>query len=193
MSSPPGHKIFSTAEMSFLSSQAAQRAEARTVALEARLAQTEARLAEQDRLISELASGFRQANDTISALSVVVKELQEAGFKGVDQVLTGLEGRLASLEETRAEAYKGLSQEVLQGIVRIDEGLAKHEEILVQRAAEMAKHELRLRDLEAKPKRGRPKGSKNKPKPLPQGVNVMDENAEIIPQSGDSSNPKASD
>ncbi len=166
MSSPPGHKTFSTAEMSFLSSQAAQRAEARTVALEARLAQTEARLAEQDQLISELASGFRQANDTISALSVVVKELQEAGFKGVDQVLTGLEGRIAHIEAHREDL-----RIAGQGVVDLVHDARR-----------------RLHVLEAKPKRGRPKGSKNKPKSLPeveqQGAE-MGENAPIQQPEGE--------
>ena len=183
MSGPPGHKTFSTAELGFLSSQAAQRAEARTVALEARLAQTEARLAEQDRLISELASGFRQASDTISALSVVVKELQEAGFKGVDQVLTGLEARLDEVEKS-AGAGVSISQYVSETLLpRLDQSEAS-----VPSIAAHIQLERRIAALEAKPKRGRPKGSKNKPKSPPvveQQSAEMDENAPIQQPEGE--------
>ena len=169
MSGPPGHKTFSTAEMSFLSSQAAQRAEARTVNLEARLAQTEARLAEQDRLISELASGFRQANDTISALSVVVKELQEAGFKGVDQVLTGLEARVSGLEQHSHEPQIVPDEDMIRVI-----------------AAEITHAIIKEKGLRPPQKRGpKPKNKPELPPVVEQQTAEMNKNAPIQQPEGE--------
>ena len=167
MSKHPTERVRSVQELQATSMQQSDKALRRIAPIEERLARLESRLAEKDELISEFREAYGRQADTISAMSAVIRELESKVGRGVDQVLTGLEGRISKVE-VDADAIHGL-----QGSFSV---LAD-----------------RLRALEAKPKRGRPKGSKNKPKLLPKGVNVMDENVQIAPQGGDSSNPEASD
>lgn len=143
MSRPPGHREFTQQELAWSSQEAARRADQRTVNLEARLAQSEARIAEQDRTISELSAGFHQAHETLSALSVVVRELQEIGTKGVEQVLLGFEQRASAVEQRMTAA-----ENVRQYPSYADEDWKRAVIDLIN---------------EERP-RGRPKGSKNKPK-----------------------------
>ena len=212
----PGHKTFSVQEMGFKASQSAERAERRVAAVEARLASAEARIAEKDQAITELASAYSRVSDTISALSVVVQELEAGGMKGVSQVLTGLEGRIKNLEElTKGNPVLSLAQIRAEAnecaVIQIDaDGIhEKLEEIEEGYGGLVA----RVDDLETKPKRGRPRGSKNKPKvgvvkaeeiktpengsaePVerPQVEKAQAEGGVNSPQGGESSNPEASE
>ncbi len=141
MSKHPTERVRSVQELQATSMQQSDKALRRMAAAEERLARLEGRLAEKDELISEFREAYGRQADTINAMGAVVKELESKIARGVDQVLTGLEGRISKIE-VDADAIHGL-----QGSFSV---LAD-----------------RLRALEAKPKRGRPKGSKNKPKNLP--------------------------
>ena len=107
---------------------------------------------------------------SFSALTAVVQELEAKVGRGADQVITGrLDDAWEYLREQRE-----LINEVQEATLAVD---------------------ARLKALENPPlrRRGRPKGSKNKPKDIPV-VEVPPAPFEPLdPNGGDSSNPKASD
>jgi len=192
MSGAPNQRRMTQAEMAFTSVEAGKRAERRASLLERRLAVAEDRMAEQDRTISELASSLQDASDTISAFHVVLKELQEQTGKGVEQVLTGLDARVGEVEKF-AGAGTSISQYVSETLAprlqASEDRLSRIQDQLLENAQDREFLAGRIQALETKPRRGRPLGSKNKPKvenpPAEDGVNS--------PQGGDSSNSEASD
>ncbi len=146
--------------------QQSDKALRRMAAAEERLARLEGRLAEKDELISEFREAYGRQADTISAMSAVVKELESKiarEVRGIDQVLTGLEGRIAAVEQISA-------------------GLESWREVDFR-------HEVtQILGTQSKPKRGRPKGSKNKPKDIPaveQEAKVMGEKPPIQQPEGE--------
>ena len=181
MSKHPTERVRSVAEMQATSLQQADKALRRMAAAEERLARLEGRLAERDELIAEFREAYGRQADTLNAMGAVVKELESKIARGVDQVLTGLEGRITELERENANGYNELRE-----LIALNEkgvpSLAAHAQL-----------EHRVAGLEAKPKRGRPKGSKNKPKDTPPVEVVAREIAQEDGIGGDSSNPKASE
>ncbi len=177
--------------------QQADRALRRMAAAEERLARLEGRLAERDELIAEFREAYGRQADMLNAMGAVVKELEAKLDKGVDQVLTGLEGRISELERENANGYNELRE-----IIALND---------VPSIAAYTQLERRVADLEAKPKRGRPKGSKNKPKRIvhihgtgeteaeakqdmqAEVDKLKSENAENTSQGAPDSNPEASE
>ena len=170
MSKHPTERVRSVQELQATSMQQSDKALRRIAPIEERLARLEGRLAEKDELISEFREAYGRQADTISAMGAVVKELESKIARGVDQVLTGLEGRIAAIEsEPQA---KGI-EDVLNNIASRLMSLEYHRENDLEE---------RLSALEAKPKRGRPKGSKNKPKDTP-AVEQQKDEGEVIPRA----------
>ena len=150
MSKHPTERVRSVQELQATSYQQADKALRRMASAEERIAKLEARLAERDDLINEFREAYGRQADTLSAMQAVVKELESKIARGVDQVLTGLEGRIAELERETPAACQDLRELI--------------EMVSVSSSTNKAAIENRLSALETKPKRGRPKGSKNKPK-----------------------------
>jgi len=216
MSGAPNQRRMTSAEMGYTAVEAGKRAERRAALLERRIAMAEDRMAEQDRTISELASGLQDASDTISAFHVVLKELQEQTGKGVDAVLTGLDSRLAQLAQDM-DAFTTNHEHRLDDLEAHDrkdtlseDRLSRIQDQLLENAQDREFLAGRIQALEAKPRRGRPLGSKNKPKVQAMSAagatqaeakanlqskidKASAENGENAVQAGDSSNPEASD
>ncbi len=150
MSKHPTERVRSVAEMQATSLQQSDKALRRIAPIEERLARLEGRLAERDEIIAEFREAYGRQADTISALTAVVRELEAKTGRGVDQVLTGLEGRIKHLED--------------MGKMEPPKSDAIYEWEIRQLGGALAQVSKRITALEAKPKRGRPKGSKNKPK-----------------------------
>ena len=171
MSGPPGHREFSTAEMAFATKNTADGALRRVAGLEARLASAEARLAEKDQLVMELRDAFAKQAEATSAMSVIVRELQEKLDRGVDQVLTGLDTRLALVE--RQMAFSADAQGALSTLVgNMNERYQRFFDVLLDDTPPLSQ-------LQRKP--GRPKGSKNKPKLQPAAEGNVAEDAGYAP------------
>ncbi len=171
MSKHPTERVRSVAEMQATSLQQSDKALRRIAPIEERLARLEGRLAERDEIITEFREAYGRQADTISALTAVVRELEAKTGRGVDQVLTGLEGRIAELEREGPIAHKELRE-----LIALNEKSMPS----VDAHAELVR---RVALLESKPKRGRPKGSKNKPKSIP-SVEEQSDNQEDNPQTG---------
>ncbi len=177
MNKHPTERIRTVREMQATSLQQADKALRRMAAAEERLARLEGRLAERDEIIAEFREAYGRQADTIAALTAVVREVEAKSLGGVDQVLAGLEGRIINLE--RQSSPDALAE-------RLDKYIQDTDAFTLS-------YEQRLHALEAKPKRGRPKGSKNKPKNTPTVEETPGYMAEDTPQGGVSSNPEASE
>lgn len=157
MSKHPTERVRTVTELQATTMQQSDNALRRVAILEERVARAEGRLAEKDAMLAEFQTAYGRQADTITALSVVVQELEAKVGRGVDQVITGLEGRISGVEE---QVYK-----------------LEHSEV----SREADKRTLRLAaaffDLpvgemiptlsQLQRKKGRPARSKNKPKDTP--------------------------
>ncbi len=199
MNKHPTERIRTVREMQATSLQQADKALRRMAAAEERLARLEGRLAERDEIIAEFREAYGRQADTIAALTAVVREIEAKAGRGVDQVLTGLEGRIDDLESQNPryqQFFDLLIDEMpsLRTLMDADISLAERLDKYIQDTdAFTLSYEQRLHALEAKPKRGRPKGSKNKPKNTPTVEETPGYMAEDTPQGGVSSNPEASE
>ncbi|MGI9490487.1 MAG: hypothetical protein ACR2RF_32260 [Geminicoccaceae bacterium] len=115
---------------------------------------------------------------TITTLQGQLNQMQMTVLELLDSMqqqsaaISGMMARVGNLEGEQSSAYG----QRLEDIDTLTLGI-----------------ERRLEALEAKPKRGRPKGSKNKPKLQPEGEKAETDLGENTAQAGDSSNPEASD
>ncbi len=146
MSKHPTERIRTVQEMQATSMQQADNALRRTANLEQRAAEGERRIAELEQQNNELVRGFQQQAEAVSALSVVVQELQGNGGAGNSIAKYVSETLVPRVEILEVESS------AIKGLVGSFTVLAE-----------------RVLALEAKPKRrpGRPKGSRNKPKDTP--------------------------
>ncbi len=157
MSKHPTERVRSVQELQATSMQQSDKALRRIAPIEERLARLEGRLAEKDELISEFREAYGRQADAVSAMGAVVKELESKIARGVDQVLTGLEGRIAELE--RGEVSGEADKRTLR---------------LAATFFDIPVGEMIPTLSQLQRKGGRPKGSKNKLKAQPQGEQHFD-------------------
>ena len=160
MSKHPTERHRTVAELQATSMQQSDKALRRIASAEERLARLEDRLAQKDQTIARHEDTITKLSDAVTAMSAVVAELDGKLGKGVDQVVTNMESRLRKVETETPVAHREL-RELIQanrdGIKCLDDSCDLIHESFEQR----------LGALETKPKRGRPRGSKNKPKSTP--------------------------
>ncbi len=154
MSKHPTERVRSVAELQATSLQQADKALRRLALLEERLARAEGRLAEKDQALARHEETIGTLSNAVTALSAVVRELEGSKSQDFAGMVAQLTSRTAELGE-RMEIYESNDR---------------------AHAAVNESFDSRLRALENPPlrRRGRPKGSKNKPKAQPQGEQHFD-------------------